>query len=301
MQLRISKRIFEAMFSSILPCFEKLIPRDLASCNFTFVEGVFDTDGFRQSRDSDRDTLSIFSIALRLVLNTDRSPSTTRERIVKNHLTIYLAFVAVCYAIPSAQSQELVNLGTISLHSSSADGGYLQGKTFPAGDVHASNKNVNQEETWVLFEVDKAKHIYALMDFRTHLFLSQEPDGCVLADSPTLGPNQQWEFISGAKHNVPNAIAIRSCSDQCYLGANKAGQNADPCKGEVRANGKEGPEGANAIAAKGAWAGWWVMAPAATNPESGNDIITAVAKFAKFVGDQITPANVTALIALLAL
>src|SRR5687768_16461165 len=72
------------------------------------------------------------------------------------------------------------NLGMISLKS--VHGYYSQAHT--DGELHGSNSGRNEEETWSLFEVNAADHVYALQNWRNGKYLSLQADRfCARASS----------------------------------------------------------------------------------------------------------------------
>lgn len=54
----------------------------------------------------------------------------------------------------------------------SVHGRYLQ--AHPDGELHASNENRNDEETWILVEIDKINQVYALQNLSTGNFISKQ-------------------------------------------------------------------------------------------------------------------------------
>ena len=74
-----------------------------------------------------------------------------------------------------------------------------------------------------MVEVDKARHVYALLNWKNHAFVSKKSNGCARADLPTLSPREQRVMVSGKPYGVLNAVAFRSVADGTYLGTNKPG------------------------------------------------------------------------------
>jgi hypothetical protein len=173
----------------------------------------------------------------------------------------------------------------------SIHGRYLQAHT--DGEMHASNEHRNEEETWHLIEVDKAKHIYALLNWRNHQFMSKKGNGCAPADRTTLSRSEQWVLVSGKGYGVLNAVAFKSVADGTFLGTNPPA-NDDKCGGEVASR-----DAANPPRNNGGWPGWWVLEPAGA-PEPGRDFWNTVGRFIEGITTKINPADVAALIAFLA-
>jgi len=184
----------------------------------------------------------------------------------------------------------MTNLGMVGIQS--IHGAFLQAYT-GGGELHASNPNRNEEETWFLVEVDHANHLYALYNFRTGRAMSKNPaNGCANATSVVISPNETWQLISGQPFGVVNAVAIRSRVDNTFLGALSPGQDVPVCGGEVAARDAAGP------VANGGWAGWWVVS-AATAPTPGNDVWNTVGGAFAGILNHINVADVATLLAAL--
>jgi len=156
-------------------------------------------------------------------------------------------------------------------------GRYLQAHT--DGELHASNEHRNEEETWFLCAVDKPHHIYALVNWRNHRFMSAHSNGCARADSVILSNAEKWELISGRSHGFENAYAIRSVGTGHYLGAQDPGHDL-ACGGEVGCG-----TGAHAPIPPGGRNdnGWWVFEKAEKPTPGGpsfNDIVGVVVRVA---------------------
>lgn len=200
-----------------------------------------------------------------------------------------LAGIVTLALLNCSRVEAQTDLGLVGIKS--IHNRYLQAHT--DGEMHASNPKRNEEETWHLVEVDKANHVYALLNWRNHQFVSKKTNGCVPANSTTLSASEKWIMVSGKKYGVDNAVAFKSFADGTFIGANKPGKD-DDCGGEVASKSADTPP-----VNKGDWPGWWVM-EAATAPEPGKDFWTGVGKVFEGIASQITPANVAAILALIA-
>jgi hypothetical protein len=158
--------------------------------------------------------------------------------------------------------------------------------------MHASNPNRNEEETWFLWEVDAANHIYALQNWRNGNFLSAKGNGCARADVNVLTKAEEWIFIKGAPYGALNAIALRSVWSNNLLGANRPGDDTN-CGGEVGCGRPEGPPNN-----EGTWAGWWVP-EAATPPSPGQNFWNTAGNFFLGIAVNLAPVAIAALIAAL--
>jgi hypothetical protein len=157
------------------------------------------------------------------------------------------------------------NLGLVGVKS--VHGKYLQAHK-DNGEMHASNSNRNEEETWFLIEVDKANHIYALQNWDNHNYLSKKPPHCQRADVADIGATEQWILVSGQHYGVGAKVGIRCLADKTFMGANDEGDDTE-CGGEVMTKDAfEPPQG------DGGWPGWWTF-EAASTPEPGRDFWNA--------------------------
>jgi hypothetical protein len=179
------------------------------------------------------------------------------------------------------------NLGMVGIKST--HGRYLQAHT--DGELHASNDHRNEEETWFLYEVNKEQHQYALLNWKNGRFMSKRTNGCAPAVSVTLTGAETWELVSGKPYGVLNAVALKA-ADGTFLGAAGPGDD-EPCGGEVGAHSGGAPQ------RSGDWPGWWVM-ESATTPSPGKDFWNTVGGAVQGIVNQITPADVAGLLALLA-
>ena len=150
-------------------------------------------------------------------------------------------------------------LGMVSLKS--RHNAFLQAYT--EGELHASNKERHEEETWLLWEVDGVKHIYALQNYRTGAFLAFRGTVCAEAKTALLGPTEKWLLLKGAKYGIENAVAIQSVESKKFLGAHNPGRNTE-CGGEVGCGTEQGPP-----ENQGGWPCWWVMAGETRKPTDG--------------------------------
>jgi hypothetical protein len=187
--------------------------------------------------------------------------------------------------LPSA-AQGLQNLGMVGIQS--VHGRFLQAHT--SGELHASNSKRNEEETWFLVQVDRAKHIYALQNWRNGKYLSKSGGNCAPAAATTLSVREQWELVPGQRFGIANAVAIRSVADGTYLGANPPGRDTN-CGGEAAAGSAAAPP-----SNQGMWPGWWVLTPA-TEPSPGKDAWNTIGGVFAGIAAKINPADVVALLA----
>jgi len=177
---------------------------------------------------------------------------------------------------------ELKNLGLIGIKSH--DNRYLQAHT--DGEMHAGNPKRNEEETWFLWEVDAASDTYAIQNWRTGTFLRTMGNGCTRSDLPAVTSASQWVFEKGATRGILNGVALKNIATGCYLEANSAGENVDPCGGEV-ACGRPFPPNTNEPTATG----WWYP-EAATPPSEGKNIWNTVGGFFLGVATNLAPAAI---------
>ena len=192
-----------------------------------------------------------------------------------------------------ADEPQIKNLGMIGLKS--VQGNYLQ--AHDDGQMHASNGNRNEEETWFLISIDPAKNIYALENWKTGKFLNKKVGTDQLwANSTIVTNNEEWEMVSGKPAGVLNAIAFKSVADGTYMGANNSGDDTGG-GGEVSAPSTDVPK-ADGYTKRD----WWVM-EAATAPSPGKDVWNTVGGAISQVGQKIvnniSAADVVAIIAAL--
>jgi hypothetical protein len=179
------------------------------------------------------------------------------------------------------------NLGLIGVQS--VYGNYLQAHT--DGEMHASNPHQNREETWYLYEVDAAQHIYALRNFRNGLFMSKQANTCTPAISESIGLREEWITISGAPRKR-GYVAFQSLYDGTFLGTQVGGKDvSEGCGGEV-----------NAVetilnTTNPNWPGWWVVSETPGDPGNGNDAFTTIGKVFSDIFGNIGPADVVAFLA----
>jgi hypothetical protein len=98
----------------------------------------------------------------------------------------------------------MTNLGMVDIKS--VYNRYLQAKS--DGELHASNENRNEEETWFLIDLELDENdanTYALYNWKTGLFLSKQGN-CARANSATLSSPQYWDLIAGQDFGVLNAL-----------------------------------------------------------------------------------------------
>ncbi len=161
-------------------------------------------------------------------------------------------------------SDAQTNLGLVGVKT--IYGRYLQ--AYPDGEMHASNPHRNEEETWFLIEVDNARHIYALQNWRNGKFLSKRLNGCAAAISSSLSSQEQWVLVGGRAFGVINGVAFKSVFDGSFLAANAPAEDT-VCGGEVTA------QSTADLQASGSWPGWWVLEPASA-PTAGRDFWNTV-------------------------
>ncbi len=116
----------------------------------------------------------------------------------------------------------------------------------------------------------------------------------MLANSPILATEGEWEMVSGKPYGKLNAIAFKSVLDGTYMGYNKPHDDTGG-GGEISTY--------PSIAADGQGSrGWWVMEEA-TKPEEGKNVWNTVGGFlggaAQKIINNIKPADVAAIIAAL--
>ena len=212
--------------------------------------------------------------------------------------TVAAAVISVLLVSQAAQADDgPKNLGMVGVKS--VQGRYLQAHS-DNGEMHASNEHRNTEETWFLIEVDRKNHVYALLNWDNHKFMSKSHRGCVPAISTTLGPTEKWVLVPGKPYGVDNAVAFRSFADGTYLGTLPAGQDDrypddkdHGCGGEVSARQKDAPPKNNSQ-----WPGWWVLEPAAT-PEKGRDFWNTAGRVIEGIATELKPLAEGALMAAL--
>ncbi len=148
-------------------------------------------------------------------------------------------------------------LGMVSIKNTKF-GRYLQSYSGNKdGEIHCSNDGRHEEETWFLWRVDQANHIYAFQNWRNQKFLATRGDGCVKALNVGLDASAKWKLVSGVPFGINNAYAFCSVATGHYLGTNGPGDDSR-CGGEVSCG-----LGANQPVAPGAndptYPGWWVI------------------------------------------
>jgi hypothetical protein len=161
------------------------------------------------------------------------------------------------------------NLGMVKFKS--VHDGYLQAY-YPNGEMHASNGNQNQEETWFLYEIDPNTKQYALANFRNQKFLCKNGGGQggtdVVCNRDQRQEWETWTLIPGEKFGLPGRVCFQAY-DGDTMATNKPGANFPKEPGEVYTSpGKP--------SADGGWAGWWSWTPVTQAPEPGNDFFSAV-------------------------
>src|SRR5262245_5448623 len=122
---------------------------------------------------------------------------------MKLHTIVTVLLLTVWISL-SSTAQAQTNLGMVGIQS--IYGRYLQAHT--DGEMHASNDQRNEEETWFLVTVDQRQHVYALYNWRNGKFLSKSGK-CAVANSTVLGPAQKWILISGKPFGFENVVAIK--------------------------------------------------------------------------------------------
>ena len=216
-----------------------------------------------------------------------------QSTIVKSHSNqttpTLLNIICLLACINAGTAFAQTDLGLVSLKSIHAC--YLQAKT--DGEMHASNKHHDEEETWHLIEVDKPHHIYALLNWRNHMYMSKS-GACVPANKTVLTRSEQFILVSGVKYEARNAVALKSVADGAYIGGGVPGEDNE-CHGEVGGTDKADPPYNN-----GLWPGWWVI-ESVGEPKTGDDFWTGIGKVFDGIATKVSGADVVALIGLLAL
>ncbi len=136
-----------------------------------------------------------------------------------------LCFALVAVFAPGAHAQN----GGPWFSFTSVFGHYLQAYT--NGQMHASNDQRGNEETWIILKTDSSRGTYAIKNARTGRYLTYAEGGCFVANRERVGPWEQF-FFEDAGNNL---IRIRSARTDypALLGANQEGTNTS-CGGEVK-------------------------------------------------------------------
>jgi len=210
--------------------------------------------------------------------------------------------LAVTFLMGDVAQAQGKYLGMVALRST--DGKYLQAHS--DGELHASNANVNEEETWHLYVIDEEQGHFTLKNWKNNKFLwiknpmtppSQLPPGpigatisqlyrdkCPRANATSVfGDEAILVLRQGETFNRSlGRVTIRSKTQGRYLRANAEGDDT-ACGGEVAADNTDPPGDAN-------WNGWWTIGPVPT-PEPGaspftigRDIVGVFADFFVEVG-----------------
>ncbi len=137
-----------------------------------------------------------------------------------------LCFALVAVFAPGAHAQD----GGPWFSFQSTFGHYLQAYT--DGQMHASNDQRGNEETWIILKTDSNRGTYAIKNARTGRYLTYAEAGCFWANRERVGPWEQFFFEDAGN----NWIRIRSARTdyRALLGANQAGADDKTCKGEVK-------------------------------------------------------------------
>ena len=160
------------------------------------------------------------------------------------------------------------NLGMMTLLS--VHNRYLQShSSFGAnGEMHASNPQHNQEETWFLFEVDKSAHKYALANWRNSYYMNRTSGNAnvhrVMVNSHDPVASAIWTLASGKPFGLPDSLAFQAY-DGSWLMANPENQNAPGEPGEVYVERNAGPH------ADPKWQGWFKATTQTTPPTPGDN------------------------------
>jgi hypothetical protein len=110
---------------------------------------------------------------------------------------------------------------------------YLQAHT--DGEMHASNTNRKNEETWVLQKVGSTNDgVYALRNGRTgnYLSLREGREDCPVANRANQADWERWEIVRDPNRQS-HEVALKNLHRQQYLGTNPPGNDAPGCGGEV--------------------------------------------------------------------
>jgi hypothetical protein len=199
---------------------------------------------------------------------------------------------------------KMKNLGLVGIKS--VHGAYLQAH-YPEGELHASNSHRNQEETWILYEIDANQKQYGLMNWRNGQFIQKTQEvttpifgriggGCALAKATVVDNYAVWVFVLGTPFGISNAVGLRCVADGTYLGANAPG-NDTGCGGEVASSDPKPPPQND-----GTWPGWWVIEPA-TEPSPGTDFWNtagnAIGQLGQLIKNNLNAADVATLMKML--
>ncbi len=201
----------------------------------------------------------------------------------------------ILMAMVPLSAQEIKNLGMVGIKSTHDR--YLQAHK-DNGETHASNSHRNEEETWFLWEVDKAHHIYALQNWSNGKFLSASPSrrgrrgrgtvgGCATASQMALGDSEKWIFEKSPDY--ANLVSLISVSTHNRLGANGPGHDTN-CGGEVGCGSPDGPPRNDRN-----WQGWWRF-ESATAPSPGRNVWNTVGNAVLGAAVNIAPAAIPALL-----
>lgn len=197
------------------------------------------------------------------------------------------SLIVAAWLLGAAAVHAQTNLGMVALKNAN-NGNYMQGKT--NGEVHVSNANRHEEETWFLIDIDKSNHLYAIQNWRTGKYLSIDRE-CPRATGTALGDAEKWELISGKPYGVLNAVVIRShVSGQRVIGIGAAicgGEAATPSG--LRPG--EPPRDSR-------WPGYWVMESVGA-PSRGPDFWNTVGGAFNGIANKIAPIALEALFAAL--
>lgn len=144
----------------------------------------------------------------------------------------------------------LRKIGTVGVVS--AHGKFLQ--AHPDGEMHCSNSYQDSQETWIIYQIDWPKRLYAFQNQYSGHYMCKNDARCVISNRMVVGPWEQWTLLSGDAYGVPGRIAFRAY-DGTIMGANPEGDDTD-CGGEILAAGSPNlSEGAG----NGSWPGWFYL------------------------------------------
>jgi len=206
--------------------------------------------------------------------------------VMKKFSIALSALSTICALTPLAAFAAPVEKGLIGLNS--VYGGYLQSHT--DGELHASNPHRNEEETWVLVMVKPEQNLVALLNYRNGKFLRKTENGCVRADTTIIGMDDVWYMRNGNDSGIENGVRFAQAKDGTYLGTNKPG-NDNSCGGEVSSTSSAEPPAGNSQ-----WPGWWRMEAATEPPTQGNDFWNTIGGAAYGMANNMSAADVTAII-----
>ena len=120
--------------------------------------------------------------------------------------------------------------------------------------MHASKPERGSAESWIIWQIDWNRHVYALQNSATKLYLGKHDVKCVRAQRDQITRAEQWTIMSGDAHGMTGRIAFRA-HDGTIMGSNAPGVLGG-CGGEIMAADRVDPS----VGAKDArWPGWFYL------------------------------------------